>query len=163
LLHGHCGYYFFQNRPFSTSQYPEWSVMQAHLRIARPVSHLAHSAAMYVAGLGLVELGRFDDHQGFDGVMLGHPDLPWHLEFTHCRSHPNSTTAPPPQPTPTAEDLLVFYLPDAALWLSACANMVTAGFKKVSSFNPYWAVQGQTFEDPDGYRVVLQNATWQAA
>ena len=31
-------------------------------------------------------------------------------------------------------------------------------FKKVKSFNPYWEEGGQTFEDLDGYRVVLANA-----
>jgi hypothetical protein len=30
----------------------------------------------------------------------------------------------------------------------------------VQSFNPYWDQHGKTFEDPDGYRVVLQNAAW---
>ncbi len=31
---------------------------------------------------------------------------------------------------------------------------------RVASFNPYWDACGQTFEDPDGYRIVLQNAEW---
>ena len=35
-----------------------------------------------------------------------------------------------------------------------------AGFEPVTSFNPYWDVQGVTVEDPDGYRLVLQNAAW---
>ena len=34
------------------------------------------------------------------------------------------------------------------------------GFAPVASFNPYWDVAGKTYEDPDGYRVVLQNAGW---
>jgi hypothetical protein len=34
------------------------------------------------------------------------------------------------------------------------------GYKHVQAFNPYWDVAGKTFEDPDGYRVVLQNARW---
>jgi len=38
--------------------------------------------------------------------------------------------------------------------------MLAAGFRRVPSYNPYWEVQGQTFEDLDGYRVVLQNAAW---
>jgi prolyl oligopeptidase len=38
--------------------------------------------------------------------------------------------------------------------------MLAAGFKQVSSFNPYWETRGRTFEDPDGYRVVLQQAEW---
>jgi hypothetical protein len=30
----------------------------------------------------------------------------------------------------------------------------------VPSFNPYWDRDGVTFEDPDGYRIVLQKAAW---
>ena len=28
------------------------------------------------------------------------------------------------------------------------------------AFNPYWNVNGKTFVDGDGYRVVLQNRSW---
>lgn len=38
--------------------------------------------------------------------------------------------------------------------------MDSAGLTRVSSFNPYWDMQGTTFLDPDGYRTVLQNAAW---
>jgi len=30
-----------------------------------------------------------------------------------------------------------------------------SGFRKVKSFNPYWEGGAQTFEDLDGYRVVI--------
>jgi YycE-like C-terminal domain len=32
----------------------------------------------------------------------------------------------------------------------------------VKVFNPYWDRKGKTFEEPDGYRGVLQNAGWAA-
>jgi hypothetical protein len=38
--------------------------------------------------------------------------------------------------------------------------MREAGFARVASFNPYWDRDGRTFEDPDGYRIVLQNSAW---
>ena len=38
--------------------------------------------------------------------------------------------------------------------------MTAAGFRTVTAFNPYWEVRGKTFEDIDGYRVVVQNAAW---
>lgn len=38
--------------------------------------------------------------------------------------------------------------------------MVMAGFNETKSYNPYWDVVGKTFEDIDGYRVVLQNRQW---
>lgn len=127
--------------------------MPHHLRIARPVTDLAASQAMYCRGLGLRLIGSFEDHEGFDGVMLGTAGASYHFEFTHRRSHPVV-------PAPTAEDLLVLYLPSSPEWHEACANMLAAGFKRVASFNPYWDVRGRTYEDRDGYRLVLQNAEW---
>jgi hypothetical protein len=38
--------------------------------------------------------------------------------------------------------------------------MQSAGYRTVLSSNPYWDRRGLTFEDPDGYRVVLENAAW---
>lgn len=67
------------------------------------------------------------------------------------------------RPSPTSEDLTVFYMPDTAEWLGACADMLSAGFIRVTSPNPYWDIFGRTFEGRDGYRVVLQNAAWEAA
>jgi hypothetical protein len=108
---------------------------------------------MYRNGLGLSELGRFEDHEGFDGVMLGVSALPYHFEFTYCRAHPVV-------PAPTPEDLVVFYVPDRTEWQRVCESMLAAGFVEVPSFNPYWQRHGRTFEDPDRYRVVLQQAQW---
>lgn len=126
-----------------------------HLRIARPVANLAYSTRLYMEGLGLVELGRFEDHAGFDGVMLGQPGAGHHLEFTHARHHPVA-------PAPTPEDLLVLYVPDATDFALRCQRLLDAGFAPVASFNPYWDQRGRSFQDPDGYRVVLQNAAWGA-
>lgn len=127
--------------------------MQTRLRIARPVSDLPRSERMYCAALDLRVLARFENHQGFDGVMLGRPGMDYHFEFTQCREHPI-------EPNPTPEDLLVFYVPDREDWQSACDRLVDNGFVRVTSFNPYWEASGQTFADPDGYRIVLQNAAW---
>lgn len=127
-----------------------------HLRIARPVGQLQRSVELYVQGLGLHVLGRFDNHEGFDGCMLGLPGAAYHLEFTQCRHHPVV-------PQPTAEDLLVLYLPDSEAWEAACARVLAAGFQSVPAFNPYWDQRGRSFADPDGYRLVLQCAAWQNA
>lgn len=125
--------------------------MTHHLRIARPVRNLARTTAMYCQGLGLRVIDRFENHAGFDGVMLGTAGAGYHFEFTHCRAHPVV-------PAPTDEDLLVFYIPAVSEWQAACAGMLAAGFKQVASFNPYWDIRGRTYEDPDGYRIVLQQA-----
>ncbi len=127
--------------------------MTLHCRIARPVTDLARTEALYTAGLGWQRLGHFVDHEGFDGVMLGIADGAWHVEFTLCRDHPVA-------PAPTPEDLLVFYLSDPADWERQCGRMLAAGFRQVESLNPYWEQNGRTFVDRDGYRVVLQCAAW---
>lgn len=124
-----------------------------HLRIARPVADLATTREMYCRGLGLRVVGAFADHAGFDGLMLGAPGAAYHFEFTSCRHHPVA-------PTPTAEDLVVFYLPSATEWQAVCDDMVAAGFAPVAAFNPYWDRHGRTFEDKDGYRIVVQNDEW---
>jgi hypothetical protein len=54
----------------------------------------------------------------------------------------------------------MFYLPDKVEWQQAVQRIESCGHKVVKAFNPYWDKQGKTFEDPDGYRVVLQNARW---
>ncbi len=126
---------------------------KAHLRVARPTSNIQDLVRFYRDGLGFELIGSFEDHQGFDGVMLGHASLSYHLEFTHHRGHHAGKA-------PTEENLLVFYIRDKAEWQRAVDRMIQQGFLPVKSYNPYWDVQGKTFEDLDDYRVVLQNAAW---
>ena len=126
------------------------------LRVARPTNHLQAMAELYAAGLGLELLGGFEDHEGFDGIMVGQPGVPYHLEFTSKRGHPVAGA-------PSEDNLLVFYVPDEAEWAQRCAAMAAAGFAEVPSFNPYWDQRGKTFEDPEGYRVVIQQASWPAS
>jgi catechol 2,3-dioxygenase-like lactoylglutathione lyase family enzyme len=124
---------------------------RAHLRVARPSDDLDAVVRFYRDGLGLTVLYQFADHDGFDGVMLGHPGAAYHLEFTRKKGHPAGRA-------PTEDNLLVFYLPDEAEWQRAVDRMVRHGYEPVKAFNPYWDRRGRTFEDPDGYRVVLQDA-----
>ena len=65
-------------------------------------------------------------------------------------------------PAPTQDDLLVFYFAETATWQEAVERFRAAGFQPTPSFNPYWDRTGVTFEDPDGYRVVLNNGGWPA-
>ena len=56
-------------------------------------------------GLDFTVLAQFQDHDGFDGIILGHPQQPYHLEFTTQRGHQVGKA-------PTQDHVLVFYLPD---------------------------------------------------
>ena len=126
---------------------------QATIRIARPTDDLDALLPFYRNGLGFSVLCEFRGHDNFDGVMLGHPGAPYHLEFTKAHGHAAGRA-------PTQDNLLVFYLPERNRFDAACQRMRAAGFGPVPAFNAYWDARGATFEDPDGYRIVLQNADW---
>jgi catechol 2,3-dioxygenase-like lactoylglutathione lyase family enzyme len=128
-------------------------IKQTILRVARPTDHLDATIRFYTEGVGLKVLGSFEDHEGFDGIMLGIPGASYHLEFTRKRGHAAGRA-------PTQDNLLVFYIDDKQEWLHATQRMSDAGYQPVPSFNPYWDRLGQTYEDPDGYRVVIQNQSW---
>jgi catechol 2,3-dioxygenase-like lactoylglutathione lyase family enzyme len=128
-------------------------IKQTLLRVARPTDHLDATIRFYTEGVGLKVLGSFEDHEGFDGIILGIPGASYHLEFTRKRGHAAGRA-------PTQDNLLVFYIDDKQEWLHATQRMSDAGYQPVPSFNPYWDRLGQTYEDPDGYRVVIQNQSW---
>lgn len=132
---------------------PAADLGRAHLRVARPTDDLDAVTRFYRDGLGFKIVGEFKDHDGFDGIMLGHPGAGYHLEFTRKHGHEAGRAA-------TDDNLLIFYLPDRDEWEKAVRRMEQLGYAQVEPANPYWKQQGDTFCDPDGYRVVLQNAAW---
>lgn len=87
-----------------------------HVRVARHTDRLEDVVAFWRDGLGLPEIGRFRDHDDYDGVFLEIPGT--HLELLASRAEP------------------------------------------VTPANPYRAEHGLTFEDPDGFRVVLVPERW---
>lgn len=124
------------------------------LRVARHCREPFALAAQYVAGLGFHEIGRFNDHAGFDGVMIGLHSATWHLEFV---AGPHPRTAVPAQ-----EDALVLYLPNQLAWRWACAAATDAGFAVVPAANPYWRDHGASFADSEGFRLILARQAWPA-
>lgn len=121
----------------------------AQVRVARPTDKLAEVERFYAEILGLPVLYRFENHAGFDGVMLGLPGGRYHLEFT--RSHAGS-----PCPAPSKENLLVLYFESEAAMYDVVERLAAAECEPVPAENPYWPDHGAlTFEDPDGWRVVL--------
>ena len=118
------------------------------LRVARQTARLQECVAFYAA-LGLPEIGRFEGHDGYDGVMLGVPGTGAHLELTATKH------LTPPQPHP--ESLLVLYVGSDEQVQRLVAQ---SGAVVVPSCNPYWDGVGVTLEDPDGFRVVLVASDW---
>ena len=132
---------------------PAKKKMMHTLRVGRPTDNLPEVVKFYRDGLGLEVLASFSGHNDFDGVILGRKGSPYHLEFTHKRGHKVGKA-------PSQDNLLVFYMPDEAEWRSAVERMRKHGYEPVKSYNPWWDDGGKTFEDVDGYRVVLFNVRW---
>lgn len=124
------------------------------LRVARACSDLTQAQRFYGDGLGLSVLARFDDHDGFDGLVLGEPGESWHLELVVTRGLE--------VPRPSSEDLIVLYEADRSAFDRRVQRLRAAGFAALRSNNPYWDRYGVTFEGPDGYRTVLVNRAWSA-
>ena len=119
------------------------------LRVARHTERLDEVVAFYRDGIGLAEIGGFHDHDGYDGVFLAVPGTGTHLELTAGGGH----GAPAPHP----ESLLVLYLGDEDTVQAVSGRL---GVDPIPSANPYWAEHGVTFQDPDGFRVVLMPERW---
>ncbi|WP_439880234.1 VOC family protein [Pontibacter sp. MBLB2868] len=121
----------------------------AQVRIARPTDKLKEVEAFYCAGAGLKKLGSFEKHAGYNGVMIGLPGLPYHLEFTQ---HEKGS----PCPAPSKDNLLVLYIPDQPSIDQVVERLTRMGYPETEPENPYWKAKGAvTIEDPDGWRLVL--------
>ena len=119
------------------------------VRVARHTERLDELVAFYRDGIGLREIGRFQGHEGYDGVFLDLPGTAAHLELTTGGEHG--------APQPHAESLLVLYLGSRDAVDEIAARLDA---QPVEPANPYWAEHGLTVEDPDGFRVVLVSEAW---
>jgi len=129
---------------------PTWpeGLPAVQVRFARPTDQLAAVERFYCEGLGLLKLGEFRAHAGYDGIFIGMPGFPYHLEFTQHE-------AGSPCPAPTRDNLLVLYIPDQGAIDRTVTRLEAMGHPPVEPENPYWIGRGVTIEDPDGWRVVL--------
>jgi uncharacterized glyoxalase superfamily protein PhnB len=125
-------------------------------RVARPTDRLNELVAFYTNGLGFAVIGSFSGHDGYDGVMLGCPGVLFHLEFTQ---HANGS----PCPAPTNDNLLVLYFDTTEKYKAAIARMEGTGCAPVAPENSYWVGKSVTYEDPNGWRVVLFDGVFKAA
>ena len=116
-------------------------------RVARHVKDLNRVIDFYGRLLGLKVLGEFKNHLKYDGVFMGLPGENWHLEFTVSDSEPYHY--------PDDDDVLVFYAKSETEFNAMKEKFVAARIKPVIPKNPYWEKNGITFEDPDGFRVVI--------
>jgi catechol 2,3-dioxygenase-like lactoylglutathione lyase family enzyme len=122
----------------------------AGVRIARATRQLARMREFYRDGLGFELVDGFEEHAGYTGIIMAMPGGA-HLEITqHARGRIDSA--------PDPDDLLVLYLPSSSQVARLRKRLESLGHGCVRPANPYWLDKGVTFEDPDGWRVVLCGA-----
>jgi len=119
------------------------------LRIARHTNNLEPLITFYTQLFGLSVLGSFQNHDNYDGVFLGKPDLHWHLEFT---TSPEKVTFQFGE-----DDLLVFYPKTIQEYEQLIKNIEQYQIQLLTPKNPYWEHHGMLIADPDGYRIVISN------
>jgi len=121
------------------------------IRLARPTRDLERAAAFYRL-LDLPELGSFEDHDGYSGLIFGLPDSSRQLELVQREGE---------APSPTNEDQLVLYLGSAERVALASERFRAGGFQARTPANPYWQRSGAVcFVDPDGYWLILSPDAW---
>lgn len=118
-------------------------------RFARHTNNLKPLIDFYVDILGLEVLGNFENHDNYNGVFLGKPDLAWHLEFTESLVEAQHHF--------DEDDILVFYPTNQKEYETIIEKINSKKIKKINPTNPYWQKNGIMIQDPDGYRVVVCN------
>lgn len=120
----------------------------SRMRVARPTTDIERAITFWTQVVGLEILSRFEDHEGYDGVILGNSGDQWEIEVTHHSSGM-------PLPSPSEEDIIVLYLKEGV------ADEITdrlrhAGHPAKEHPNPYWRAMGASAHtDPDGYTLII--------
>ena len=116
-------------------------------RYARHTHTIEKIIKFYTSVLTFKILGRFDDHEGYDGVFLGIKGESWHLEFTQNNEKPISKF--------DEDDALVFYPETQKLIDNILDNLRSFKIPIIKTENPYWNNKGYCFEDPDGFKIII--------
>jgi catechol 2,3-dioxygenase-like lactoylglutathione lyase family enzyme len=118
------------------------------MRVARPTTDIERAITFWTHVVGLEILSRFEDHEGYDGVILGNSGGQWEIEVTHHSSGM-------PLPSPSEEDIIVLYL-NRELARGITDRLRHAGHPPKEHPNPYWqAMEASAHTDPDGYTVII--------
>ena len=116
-------------------------------RYARHTEDLLRMELFYTRVVGLDKLGEFENHQGYNGIILGLAGIDWQLEFT--------TSSQKPQRKFDDDDTLVFYLRTEDEFIGARKRIADSGVSTEIPRNPYWSANGIMISDPDGHHVIF--------
>lgn len=118
-------------------------------RVARHTNDLDKIKTFYTTVLSFEVLGSFENHDSYDGLFLGKPNLDWHLEFTTSNETVDFNY--------NEDDILVFYPVTKDEFDSLIQNIQKQNITFIKAKNPYWNENGKMILDPDGYQIVISN------
>ncbi len=116
-------------------------------RYARHTNKLERLINFYTKVLDFEILGKFKNHNGYDGVFLGKKNENWHLEFTQSDEKAASVF--------DEDDILVFYPTEISEYEKIINNLKTFKVPLIQPKNPYWKENGVCFEDCDHFKIVI--------
>ncbi|EJL62262.1 VOC family protein [Flavobacterium sp. CF136] len=117
------------------------------LRVARHTNNLEKIEDFYVNILGFERLGGFQNHNNYDGVFIGKTGLDWHFEFTQSETKADHKF--------DEDDIIVLYPDTIRKYNMLLESLLENDIPGITAINPYWNENGQMFQDPDGYRIVI--------
>ncbi|MGQ8336063.1 hypothetical protein ACUNWD_05885 [Sunxiuqinia sp. A32] len=91
-------------------------------------------ADFYCDILNFEVLGRFENHDDYNGIFLGIQGFDWHLEFTESSKKAEHQF--------DEDDLLVFYPKSNKEYKQIILNINSNSIEKLSPANPYWKNNG---------------------
>jgi hypothetical protein len=118
-------------------------------RLARHTNDLNRIKSFYIDLLGFELLGSFENHNNYDGIFIGKPNLDWHLEFTKSNELANHHF--------DEDDILVLYPETLFEYNCMIESVLRNNISILISKNPYWNENGKMFLDPDGFHIVISN------
>lgn len=119
------------------------------LRVARHTDDLEKIKTFYIDVLGFELLGSFENHDNYDGIFIGKPNLDWHFEFTKSdkKAHHFSDE----------DDNIVLYPKTISEYNNLINRLIRNNISTINSINPYWNKNGKMVLDPDGFRIIISD------
>lgn len=118
-----------------------------NFRYARHTQKIESLIYFYTSVLNFEVLGKFENHNGYDGVFLGIKGENWHLEFTQSEEKPDSKF--------DEDDALVFYPTMQKEYDEILENLQKFEVPILEPKNPYWKDKAICFEDCDHYKIII--------
>lgn len=117
------------------------------LRVARHTNNINKILDFYTKIIGLDLLGKFKNHDNYDGIFLGKKNENWHLEFTTSIEQANHYF--------DEDDCLIFYVNTKNEYDEIIHRIHQNNISIINSKNPYWNLNGLNIKDPDGLNVII--------